>query len=513
MRKYKIAIYLRLSIDDKKVLSMSIDSQRKLLTEYAENLDIDDFEIVEFVDNGYSGTNFERPAVQDLLEQVKTFKIDCILVKDFSRFGRNSIEVGYFTQQVFPLFNVRFISVSDNYDSDSHKGDTGGLDVTFKYLVNEYYSRDLSKKTKASKYTKMKRGDYDAGIYAYGYKKGTDGKIAVDEAVADNVILIFKLSSEGKSNSEISKALFENSVLTPAQYKAQNGKKSHDISRCKYWASSSISRLLENEQYMGMFVMCKKTVVDVGSTRMRKRDESEWIKIPNHHTAIVSKELFDKAQAVRCTFKQPNKKSRNYILKSKVFCGCCQHSMDYLPKKNPEYICYYTKNDDTEPCYRMNMLEDELHRVVFAVIQRQAQLIANIDSISDLSKLQLQTEQTIELEKQIDGYKRKKQKLYEQLLMREIIFEDYTEQKAACNEKLQTVENLYKVSVDTTNQIKIDSKTKSQIIQAAKAVKKENVLTQALADTLIEKVLIYPDKRIEIVWKIKDFYRETLIEK
>lgn len=513
MRKYIIALYLRLSIDDKRVVSMSIDSQRKLLAEYVENLGIDDFEIVEFVDNGYSGTNFERPSIQELLEQVKAFKIDCIIVKDFSRFGRNSIEVGYFTEQVFPLFNVRFISVSDNYDSNNHKGDTGGLDVTFKYPVNECYSRDLSKKTKASKYTKMKRGDYDAGIYPYGYKKGEDGKKAIDETVADNVRLIFKLSSEGKTNSEISKVLFENHVLTPAQYKAQNGKKSHDISRCKYWTSSSVSRLLENEQYMGMFVMCKKAVVDVGSTRMRMRDESEWIKISDHHPAIVSKELFEKAQEVRRTFKQPNKKSRNYILKAKVFCGCCKHAMDYLTKKKPEFICYYTRNDDTEPCYRMNILEEELHEALFTIIQKQAQIIANIDSVTDLSKLQLQTEQTIELEKQLDGYKRKKQKLYEQLLMREITLEDYNQQKNSWNEKLQAVENLYKVSVDTTTQMKMDTKTKSQIIQVAKAVKKENTLTQALADTLIEKVFIYPDKRIEIVWKIKDFVLENIGQK
>ena len=105
--KYVVAIYLRLSIDDKKVESMSIDSQRKLLIEYADNLGIDNIEIIEFIDNGYSGTNFERPAVQELLTQVKAFKINCILVKDFSRFGRNSLEVGYFTQQVFPLFNLR----------------------------------------------------------------------------------------------------------------------------------------------------------------------------------------------------------------------------------------------------------------------------------------------------------------------------------------------------------------------------------------------------------------------
>ena len=144
MLKYIIALYLRLSIDDKKVESMSIESQRQLLRKFAADLPIDNIEIVEYVDNGYSGTNFERPAVQELLDDVRAMKINCIIVKDFSRFGRNSIEVGYFTQQVFPLFNVRFISVSDGYDSDDHKGDTGGMEVAFKYLVNEYYSRRIS---------------------------------------------------------------------------------------------------------------------------------------------------------------------------------------------------------------------------------------------------------------------------------------------------------------------------------------------------------------------------------
>ena len=187
MAKYVVALYLRLSIEDTKVESMSIESQRLLLNKYAENL-AEDFKIIEYVDNGYSGTNFERPAVQELLTDVQNYKINCILVKDFSRFGRNSIEVGYFTQQIFPLYNVRFISVSDSFDSAEHKGDTGGMEVAFKYLVNEYYSRDLSIKTKSAKYTKMRRGEYNAGNYPYGYISGPDGKPIIDESVADVVI-------------------------------------------------------------------------------------------------------------------------------------------------------------------------------------------------------------------------------------------------------------------------------------------------------------------------------------
>ena len=202
MYRYIVAIYLRLSVDDKRVESMSIESQRLLLRKYAEILG-DNVEIIEYVDNGYSGTNFERPAVQQLLTDVKTYKVNCILVKDFSRFGRNSIEVGYFTQQIFPLFGVRFVSVSDNYDSDEHKGDTGGIAVAVKYLVNEYCSRDLSVKTKSPKYTKMRHGEYKSGNYTYGYKAGDNGKLIIDEKAADVDKMIFELTAEGKSAAYI----------------------------------------------------------------------------------------------------------------------------------------------------------------------------------------------------------------------------------------------------------------------------------------------------------------------
>ena len=343
-----VAIYLRLSVDDKRVESMSIESQRLLLRKYAEILG-DNVEIIEYVDNGYSGTNFERPAVQQLLTDVKTYKVNCILVKDFSRFGRNSIEVGYFTQQIFPLFGVRFISVSDNYDSDEHKGDTGGIAVAVKYLVNEYYSRDLSVKTKSAKYTKMRRGEYKSGNYTYGYKPDKNGEQIIDEKAAETVKMIFELTADGKSAAYISKLLFDKNIPTPAQYKGIKGNYGSRFPNCKYWSISTINRIIVNEQYMGMFVMLKQKVQDVGSTKMVKRDESEWIKIPNHHESIVSKELFERANAVRRTFKQPNKQQRSYPLRGKVECGCCQHAMDYVPKKTPIYRCSYTRNDETEP--------------------------------------------------------------------------------------------------------------------------------------------------------------------
>ena len=149
MQKYVIALYIRLSLEDYKYDSMSIENQHLVLNEFVSSMpESTDAEVLEFIDNGYSGTNFERPKVQELIELVRANQIDCIIVKDFSRFGRNSIETGYFIERVFPLFHTRFISINDDFDSDQHKGDTGGMDVAFKYLISEYYSRDMSMKTK-----------------------------------------------------------------------------------------------------------------------------------------------------------------------------------------------------------------------------------------------------------------------------------------------------------------------------------------------------------------------------
>ena len=166
---YVIALYIRLSLEDSKYDSMSISNQQLILRKKAMSLpEWEQAELREFVDNGYTGTNFERPAIQELLAQVQAGHINCILVKDLSRFGRNSIETGYFMERVFPLYHVRFISVGDDYDSANYQGTTGGIEVAFKYLINEAYSRDMSMKTRSAKYAKMRRGEYQSVICPYG---------------------------------------------------------------------------------------------------------------------------------------------------------------------------------------------------------------------------------------------------------------------------------------------------------------------------------------------------------
>ena len=227
---YIIALYIRLSTEDIKINSLSIENQKYALHQYIDAMeDISNPKVQEYIDNGYSGTNFERPAVQRLLDLVQRGAVNCILVKDFSRFGRNSIEVEYYLERVFPLYNVRFISLNDGYDSAQLRGDTGGINVAFRYLINELYSKDLSVKYKSAKYTKFKRGEYQSRICPYGYRKGDNGRMVPDEEAAETVQLIFTLAQQGLGAKQIVKALYERNIPTPAEYKVAHGFSGHDV--------------------------------------------------------------------------------------------------------------------------------------------------------------------------------------------------------------------------------------------------------------------------------------------
>jgi DNA invertase Pin-like site-specific DNA recombinase len=180
MNEFVIAKYLRLSIDDAVSESMSIPHQRLMLDEFIDELAIPNTTVIEFEDNGYTGTNLDRPAAQEMLDLVRCGRVNCIVVKDFSRFSRDSMESGYYVEQVFPLYGVRFISVSDHYDSIDYTGGTGGLDVAFKFIMHEHYSRDLSKKVKSTLQIRMKNGENIVGDAIYGYRKNKAGKWEYD---------------------------------------------------------------------------------------------------------------------------------------------------------------------------------------------------------------------------------------------------------------------------------------------------------------------------------------------
>lgn len=507
MQKYVIALYIRLSLEDYKYESMSIENQRLTLNAYAASmLEADYAEVIEFVDNGYSGTNFERPQVQKLLEMVRENKIDCIIVKDFSRFGRNSIETGYFIERVFPLFHTRFISISDDFDTNNFKGDTGGMDVAFKFLISEYYSRDMSMKTKSAKYAKMQRGEYQSKICPYGYRKSADGRMEPDPEAAAVVLLIFQLAAEGNNATAITRELFRRDIPTPGEYKAARGNHTHDISRTRgIWSPSTVLRILEDERYIGSYVIGKRAVIEVGGNRSRLKDRDKWYIIPDHHPAIIEKAVFEKVQTSQLRFSQPNKKKRDYPLKGKAICGCCGHALSRTMQKTSYYYCRHSEADEASRCHKMRINAVELEKAVFITLKKQMEAATSLNPDGTV-RLESAAPERSEYEQQIEELQDGKRLLYERYLLGEIDLDTYKAEKAACDELLLKTKNAYAVVLAQAKQKQEEQARHDNRQEAAKAVFNSEGLTAELTDLLIDRVLVYPDNRIEIAYKIKDIF-------
>ena len=509
---YVIELYIRLSTEDSKVGSFSIENQKHTLHQYVDAMEgVKNVEVLEFVDNGYSGTNFERPAVQDLLDQVRAGTINCIIVKDFTRFGRNSIEVGYFMEMVFPLYGVRFISINDEFDSDTLHGDTGGINVAFKYLISEFYSRDLSVKYKSAKYVKFRRGEYQSKRCPYGYRKGADGRMEPDEEAAANVRLIFELARDGHTPNGIVKALLKRGVPTPGEYKAAHGFTGYDISRCRgIWSTSAVTNILGDERYTGTYIIGKREVTEIGGQRVRMKDESQWIKIPGHHTGIISKELFDAVKALRPRIKCPKKNTQTYPLRGKVFCGCCNHAMPRTSNKNHAFHCRHTRVDETADCHGLAIKEAELEGLLYEMITKQAQIILNLDNLSDAGQLDIRLAEQAEYGSRIEGCLEGKRMLYERLVRQEITVEGYKTQKAVIDAELDRLRDIYSRLKTQTAQMRMDDQAKSVRAELAREAVGAGDLTAKLDDALIDRVYVYPGNHVEPVWKMKDFCMEGI---
>jgi len=505
MSKYVVAMYIRLSVEDTKTDSLSISNQRLLIGRYIDAMEQMDMEVLEFIDNGYSGVNFERPAMQELLELVKQSKLNCIIVKDFSRFGRNSIETAYFMERIFPIYGTRFISIGDNYDSNDYKGGTGGIQVAFKYLMHEYYSQDLSRKEKSAKYAKMKRGEYQSVVCNYGYYKGANGKLEIDEEAAEVVRLIFHLALKIKNAQKIVEALYERKIPTPGEYKAIRGKSGHDLSRCNgIWQRSTILRILEDERYIGTYIMGKRTVNEIGGRANKLKNENEWFKIPNHHSAIISKELYEQVQAKLLRFKCV-KHEKQYPLRGKIYCGCCQHAMHRSNNKGHDYSCRYTSVDKTADCNGMIVGERDLETLLFDVISKQAQVILSLDNLSDLSNLELQSAQQTEYDKQIAQYNESKRNIYERFVLHEIGGAEYKTLKSAIDADLYKAERSRNAISEELKKMRAHADIDVKSKEIAEGVSTEAGLSQEIVDLLIQKVMVYPDNHVEIIWKVSAF--------
>ena len=295
-----MALYLRLSKEDGDMIdeSNSITNQRYILRRFVEQRpEFDSYEIKEYIDDGFSGKNFERPGVQKLLEDVKSGKVHGIVVKDFSRFGRNHIEVGYYIEKIFPLLDIRFIAVNNSFDSKDYVGITPDMDVAFENLMYDYFSEENSVKIKNDLMGRRMRGNYLATFAAFGYKKSPSdhNRIIVDEEAAAIVRMIFEKYAEYGVKTEVARYLNHHGIPTPQVYAMKNGCsyqwKYHEEK--KLWNGSIVGRILKNELYVGNTVFHKKETAEVGSRKTKCLPREEWKVCEGTHEPLISKELFE----------------------------------------------------------------------------------------------------------------------------------------------------------------------------------------------------------------------------
>lgn len=502
--KKQVAIYLRLSQEDLnkgtntiKDNSNSIISQRLLINRYLDQTpDLCGLPRLEFCDDGFSGINFKRPNFERMIDCVKDGEISCIVVKDLSRFGRDYLEVGDYLEHVFPFLGIRFLSVNDHYDSIKHKGRTIGMDVAFRNLIYDYYSKDLSKKIKTAMSVKQKEARY-VSCTPYGYKVLPDNKhqLVIDEQTALIVRRIFTEVVAGKSCTQIAKELNSEGVPTPAQAK------SIKTTKQPQWTHFALLTIIDNIKYTGTMVNHTRESRFVRDKNQRHVPKEEWYIRHNAHEAIVTQEQYDLAQAA---IHRRKKTSRTIHDKSdRVY--VCAHCGRKLEKANGTvFACPSHRYHDGGPCENVRWKKVDLEKVIFETLKKQIQII-EIESLKmkegTIAKEGDFKKEMALLKAQRDACNREKLQKYEDYREGQLTREEYSALKDKLTCQLTELEEQIekcKTELRVINNKSLDEAKKQQKVGQMMEIPEEQ-LREHLYD-FIDHVLVHDAEKIEIAW-------------
>lgn len=510
----KVAIYLRLSIEDDAPRdrnykeSNSISSQRKMLMEYISNdAELKGQEVAEFCDDGFSGTNMDRPGVQELLNQVKKGKIGCILVKDMSRFARDYIELGDYLNQIFPFMGVRFIAVNDHYDSREHEGNTTPLDTAFRTLLYDLYSKDVSVKVKASFQNKCANGEYVFGQVPFGYAKSRTEKnaVIVNEKEAEIVRHIFSLAEQGMSSTQIAKILIREQTPTITQMRCPGRKMAKEYHA---WSCSAVRGILNNRFYLGEMAYGKSVRKSVGSKNGIAVPKDEWKVIPNHHEPLVTLEVFACVSAFRP--EQSTKRKRpKHPLTGKIFCGGCGYSINYKPQGNSKLPNHFwcrkhslLQIPDCCTYFNAAILEEIVLTEVYWELMCRGDLVKQRESLEQFQKEKLHKlgKKLENCRMQYHSLRKEADALYESYAIKQMEAADYRSRADEITLQMKeikcNIENTELELARLTEEYQRPKQDMKDIIRFSEM--KE--LTQEMVDVFIKKVTVYKGKRVEIEW-------------
>ena len=442
MAKYQADAYLRLSYTaDRSEESDSISNQKKLIEDFAASHP--DIELVsERVDDGYSGVLFDRPAFQEMMADIMAGKINCVIVKDLSRLGREYIETGRYLQRIFPAYGVRFISVNDNIDTaNEQNGDD--LSIGLKNLLNDTYCRDISVKTRSALLTKRQKGDYVGACPIYGYRKDPENRnrLVIDEYSARVVRDIYRRRIDGASAKKIAEELNALGILSPLAYKISRGLPhptgGYADSQDAKWSAHSVIRILQDETYTGVLLQGKQETHNHKLKNIRVKPREEWIRTEKAHEPIITKRDFELVQSIMPldTRTTPDGKEV-YLFSGLLICGCCGGRMTRKTNtvNGKKYVYYHCPAGRKKGCDHPVMLkESDLTNCVLESLQAYIRNIVSLEELLDsISEEQINQEliagfkaQIADNEVQITKSRRFKSMLYENLVSGLITKEEF----------------------------------------------------------------------------------------
>lgn len=509
-------MYIRLSREDgDKQESESIGNQRKILQRYVKenNLCL----VKEYVDDGISGTTFDRPSFNELLQDIENKTIDMVITKDLSRLGRDYIKTGFYLEDYFPKNNIRYVAITDGIDTYI---DSTNNDITpFKAIMNDMYAKDISKKIRSVLKEKQKQGEYMCSIPAYGYKRHptVKNKLVIDEHVKDIVEKIFDMYANGHGSVEIVNFLNKNKYLSPTGYRKTGLIQDED--KMNYnWNEVTLCNMLKNEVYIGNTVQNKRSIISYKVKKFRTVDKEEHIKVENTHEAIIDKDTFEKVQCIIEKRGTNTKLKYDYLLRGLLYCYHCKRKLQIVLKKNSKRNAkshpYITCSDAKERgCYPLNMNYEKFEKHIIYVVKKICQIYADKEIFYSI--YEKYKNKTLDIR---EGYKKKIEQIDKAILdinnnldkmymdkLRDVLQEEdfirvsqkFNQERQKLNEQKQELEQKL---IGTEDKIETKSHTKEEkeLDKLIEEFLKLEKIDKIYLYRLINKIEIDKDKNIYI---------------
>ena len=536
IKVYQTAIYARLSREDNLSNSDSIENQIALLERYIDArpyLQLADI----FADNGFTGTDFERPEWQRLMEAVQQRKINCIIVKDLSRLGRNYIETGEFLEKICPFFGIRFIAVNDNFDTDTAEAN-GQLSVSLSNIINDYYAKDISRKVTSALRSKMEKGEYIGSWEKYGYVKSPENKnqLIVNPETAPVVRMIYQWRSEGMSYMGINKRLNDMGIPSPGQYKADRGIVTNNNQKPRkiLWNKHMVTDILKDITYLGHLAQRKTTQCLYAGIPFSRTEEQDWIQVENTHEAIIEPELFEKVQEINkkaAAAQKANRGKYDHLPKAKNIygkkftCADCGSVMKLVrsisTNKDKVYFtfkCPTHEEHGARACTAKRMRKADVDEAVLSIIKAQFELFLDcreaLDSLLKAKKKQVKkagkSDQAKELKKQLEKKKSVFSGLYRDLREGLIDDQDYAQTREILMEDISRLEKqlaeLKSAKAEYEEPLQEAKIWETLIEKYAHAEE----ISEELADAMIESMRMNGDNSLSIQFKYMDSFQAIL---